>query len=100
MLPYASYCVLFDTRFAGGAIQLLYAVVLSRSFENHKISTYLFPCRGNSICRAVAESVIAPIIVRARRLFRFIYCGRLEIYRNITIIPFNWKHIHFVYICQ
>jgi len=27
MLPYANYCVLFDTRFAGGAVQFVHAVV-------------------------------------------------------------------------
>jgi len=42
MLPYANYCVLFDTRFAGGAVQFLHAVMLSRgSKEDTKIS-FLF----------------------------------------------------------
>jgi len=78
MLPYANYCILFDTRFAGGAVQFLHAVVLSRvSKEDTKISTCLFPGHGNSECRAVAESVIVPITARLQRLFLFIYCDRL-----------------------
>lgn len=47
MLPYANYCILFDTRFAGGAAQFLHAALSKGSEERAKISTYLFPCGGN-----------------------------------------------------
>jgi len=64
MHPYANYCVLFDTRFAGGTAQFLHVVVLSRNSEEH-ISIYLILYHGNSECKMMAESVTAPITARA-----------------------------------
>lgn len=99
MLPYAYYCVLFDTRFAGDAAQFLHAVVLSRGSEKHtKISTYLFPRHAETpnVGRRRSQ-LLQSLHGREGYLGLFTAVDSCQVYRNITIIPFNWKRIHFIH---
>lgn len=79
------------------------AVVLSRgSHEPVKNSNSCIFALSNSVTPNVGRprSVIAPVSHRSGVKDISVYLLRSdsrEVYRNITIIPFNWKRIHFIH---
>lgn len=106
MFPYANYCVLFDTRFVlpAAAAQFLHAVVLSREPREKahptKVPTYLFPRHGNSGARSddsVGYRARNHCPSREGYFGLFTAIDSREVYRNITISPFNWKCTHFIH---